>query len=107
MASDTVTLAAGDCPVNKPGLFFQGNIQVNGGSGNSFGDGLLCAGGGIVRLEIVSTDGTGSAASTIGIAAKGGVSAGQTKTYQFWYRDPGGTCSNGFNTTNGVELSWN
>ncbi len=107
VASDTVTLAAGDCPVNKPGLFFQGNIQVNGGSGNSFGDGLLCAGGGIVRLEIVSTDGTGSAASTIGIAAKGGVSAGQTKTYQFWYRDPGGTCSNGFNTTNGVELSWN
>ncbi|MFT7669729.1 MAG: plastocyanin [Planctomycetota bacterium] len=108
VASDTLVLSASGCPTGNSGLFFQGATQVGGALGVSFGDGLLCAGGSIVRLQVAPTDGSGTATSSIVISVKGGVSAGQTQNYQYWYRDPAaGPCGNGFNTSNALEITWN
>ena len=88
------------------GLYFQGNNAVNGGNGVAFGDGLRCAGNEAVRLQIVTASGGGSSTS-ISIGTKGGVSTGDTKRYQLWYRDTGTSpCGNLFNFTNGYEITW-
>jgi len=107
VADDSFVLNATDCPAMRPGLFFQGNGQVNGGAGVTFGDGLLCAGMGIVRLQVIVTDAFGNASSTISLSDRGGVGAGETKTYQYWFRDPMGPCGQNFNTTSGLEVPWN
>ncbi len=101
-----VLLASGS-PPNQPGLFFQGDNAINGGLGLSFGDGLRCAGGNVVRLEVVPTNGAGDASSSLSLSVAGAVTAGQTKRYQWWYRDPvGGQCGSGFNLSNGLEVNW-
>ena len=92
-----------------PGLFFQGNNAVNSGNGNIFGDGLRCAGGGVIRLEVrfANAGNNYTADSTLPVAAAGGASAGQTKRYQYWYRDSGTSpCASLFNLSNGVEVTW-
>ena len=42
------------------------------------------------------------------LAVKGGVSAGDLRRYQLWFRDPGSEspCGAGFNLSNGLELTW-
>ncbi|MDP6763141.1 MAG: hypothetical protein QF860_09790 [Planctomycetota bacterium] len=103
-AGDLV-LAGSQLVPGQPGLYFQGNNAVNGGNGNAFGDGLRCAGGSVVRLQVRSASGGGTSATTIDIAAAGGVSAGDTKRYQLWYRDPASSpCGTTFNLTNGVGV---
>ena len=92
-----------------PGLYFQGNNAINGGNGNAFGDGLRCAGGGVIRLEVqfANSSNNFTSATTGSISGAGGVSAGQTKRYQLWYRDSGASpCSSLFNFTNGYEVTW-
>jgi hypothetical protein len=114
-ASGTASVAADDLVLSAtnltsgPGLFFQGNNAVNSGNGNSFGDGLRCAGFNVVRLEVQFSNAANgfTADSTISISTRGGVSVGQTKRYQFWYRDSGGSpCHSQFNLTNGYEITW-
>jgi hypothetical protein len=97
-------LKAEHLPVG-PGLYFQGENAVNGGQGSYFGDGLRCAGGGVIRLEVQFSSG-GNSHSTVSIVTKGGVVAGQTKHYQLWYRDPNTPCGSTFNLTNGYEITW-
>ena len=92
---------------NQPGLYFQGDNQVAGGAGVPFGDGLRCAGGGVVRLQVLAADAGGVSSTSVDLAAAGGVSAGQTTRYQIWYRDPQTSpCGNGFNLSNGYEVVW-
>ena len=105
-AGDLVLEAEGLVP-SQPGLFFQGNNAINAGNGNPFGDGLRCAGGGVVRLEVIfgAADGTGS--SSVNIASRGGCAAGDTKRYQLWSRDPiTSPCGSNFNLSNGLEVTW-
>lgn len=107
VSSDTVVLTADRGAKNQPGLFFQGDQEVNAGRGVIFGDGLRCAGGTTVRLEIVTTDAVGDAETTIDIGAAGGVSGGDVRYYQFWFRDPvESPCGGGFNTSNGYRVVW-
>ena len=114
-ASGSASVAAADLVLSAsqltpgPGLFFQGDHAVQGGAGVAFGDGLRCAGGGVVRLEVGFANAANqfSVSSTNDIAAKGGATAGETKLYQFWYRDSGGSpCGTGFNLSNGYEVIW-
>jgi len=104
-----VDLVAKGVPPKKVGIFFEGTnaIQI------PFGDGQLCAGGQIVRLRPgpvqASADGVaiwGPCEGGPTIQSITGVLPGQTRRYQFWYRDPMGPCGSGFNTTNGLEISW-
>ena len=105
-ASSVVLEATGLVP-NQPGLYFQGVNAINGGNGNTFGDGLRCAGGSVIRLQVRTSDASGSSNTTIDIATKGGVSTGDVRRYQLWYRDPmSSPCGAGYNLTNGVEITW-
>jgi uncharacterized membrane protein len=105
-ASSVVLQATGLVP-NQPGLYFQGVNAINGGNGNIFGDGLRCAGGSVVRLQVRTANAGGSSSTSNDIATKGGVSSGDVRRYQLWYRDPmSSPCGSGFNLTNGVEITW-
>ena len=105
-AADLVLDASGLVP-NQPGLCFQGLNGINAGNGVVFGDGLRCVGGEVHRIEVVFADASGSTSTTIDVASKGGVSPGDTKRYQVWYRDPGTSpCGSLFNLSNGLEVTW-
>ena len=102
VATDDLVLHASQAPPNKAGLFLQGGTQI----ANPVLDGILCVGNPTRRLELVTTDGTGDASSTLSIVIRGGVVAGQTRIYQFWYRDPSGLCGNGSNLSSAYEVLW-
>jgi len=111
LATDTLALIAVDVIPSQPGLFFQANNQINGGSGLTFGDGLRCAGGQLLRLKVsmATSDGTSSFTGIAARAAAKGypISSGSTLRYQYWYRDPSGSpCGNDFNLTNAIEVYW-
>ncbi|HIG11858.1 MAG: hypothetical protein ABGY71_13430 [bacterium] len=94
---------------NQPVLFFQGNNAVNLGQGIIFGDGLRCAGGNILRIQILPADATGSASTSADIYAAqfNPLLPGDIRRYQAWFRDPfGGPCGSGFNLSNGYEIVW-
>lgn len=106
VAGDLVLLGGHVDPL-RPTLFFQGDNALNGGQGFLFGDGLRCVGAPVIRLQTVWPDATGSAITTIDLAAAGGVTSGDTKRYQLWYGDTQPTpCGMGFNLTNAVEVVW-
>jgi hypothetical protein len=113
-ASGSASVAAGDLVLSvsgtlasQPGLFFQGINTINGGVGNGFGDGLRCAGGSVIRLQVATADSNGDASTSINIATKGGVVAGDVRRYQSWYRDPASSpCGADFNLSNGYEITW-
>jgi hypothetical protein len=98
-------LAAANLDPSQPGLYFQGNNAVNGGQGNAFGDGLRCAGGGVIRLQVRFANTSGASSTTANLVLKGGVAPGDTKRYQLWYRNPSTSpCGAQFNLSNGVEM---
>jgi len=105
-AGDLVLEAAGMVP-SQPGLFFQGDNAINGGLGTPFGDGMRCAGGAVIRLEVIFGAADGTGATSIDIASKGGCAAGDVKRYQLWSRDPiTSLCGANFNLSNGLEVTW-
>jgi parallel beta-helix repeat protein len=107
VGADSVVLEVTGSTPSSPGLFFQGDSLVNGGAGNVLGDGLLCAGPPIRRTPPRFASASGTVSSNLPLAATLGVQAGQTKRYQWWYRDAAGTpCGNGFNLSNGLEIVW-
>ena len=49
----------------------------------------------------------GQAQSSVAVGATGGVSMGDTRRYQWWYRDGAwGTCNGASNLSNAVEFTW-
>ena len=116
VGSDSITLVAtGLNPSTTPtGLFFQGSLAQNGGLGTVLNDGLLCAGGTIVRLKGKTAIG-GTTSLGFGVSGDPELSilgqlppAGGTRFYQFWYRhQPAMFCPpERFNMSNGVEIVW-
>jgi len=104
VTQDTLVLSVSGGPANKPGIFFQGNNQLNGGLGNAAGDGLLCTAGGTIRYDVNFLDASGTASQGgFGINA----AAGTTRNYQYWFRDTGNACGGGFNFTNAWTVTWN
>lgn len=106
VAADLVLLGS-RLPTGQFGTYLQGSTSLSGGLGVTFGDGLRCAGGAVVRLQQAQSNARGRSQTHIDIAARGGVAPGDTRTYQLWYRDPlASPCGSGFNFTNGIELTW-
>ncbi len=92
---------------NSPGVFFQGTTRVGSGQGATFGDGLRCVGGQVVRLELAFSDFFGNVTSSSDLALAGSVQPGDTRYYQWWYRDPAiGPCGTGFNLSQAFEIVW-
>lgn len=106
LAGDLVLHASGVVP-NQAGVFFQGNNRINGGFGNQFGDGLRCAGGAGIQLQVRMANAGGSTHTTVNVPSLGGVIEGDIKHYQYWYRDPVfSPCGFKFNFTNGLSITW-
>jgi Tol biopolymer transport system component len=113
VTTDAFVLHADEMPPTTAVLFFQGTSKVNNGAGSVFGDGLLCAGGTVMRLGAKSAvNGSavyGGPVGDIPISVRGAVTYGGLKRYyQAWYRnvDPGYCTASPFNLTNGVEMHW-
>jgi hypothetical protein len=106
VANADLTFAGSQMPANVPALCFSGATQANGGIGTSFGDGILCVAGGILRHDVRFTDGNGMATWGPGFAAANGWVSGTTRNFQIWYRDPTGPCGSGFNVSNGVQVNF-
>lgn len=109
VSADTVRLEGAGMP-NGPALFFQGTQRVNGGTGVVFGDGVLCAGGTIVRLGVKTSSGGASTypqSGDLSLVAAGTLVAGDVRDYQVWYRDAAAYCTAAtFNTSDAVEITW-
>jgi len=108
VTGDTLVLRTTHAEPNNSGLYFQGTTDLT--PGMVWGDGLRCTGGAIVRLQVRFADATGSSSTTTPIGAAGGVSAGDMRYYQLWYRTtddpPCGSGVNDFNSSNGYVLTW-
>jgi hypothetical protein len=110
IANDTFVLQGSGMPVTSPVLYFQGTSRQNAGAGDPFGDGLRCAGGSLVRLQIEINVAGASQHPALGdppIHVSGLTSAGDVRTYQGWHRDVLSFCTTSpFNLTNGWEATW-
>jgi len=98
-AVDDFTLMAGPVP-DQPFLFFFGNSQIQ----VPFGNGFLCAGGGITRLNPPAFASGGTAVRHVDLPAWGLV-AGTHKNFQCWFRDPAGGGA-AFNTSDGLDVTF-
>jgi len=110
--SGSVCAAAGDfvlevdgATAGQFGIFYHGQnaIQV------AFGSGWRCAGGGIQRLAVLSVDAFGHAADEpiwelLG-SGRGGLAVGETRNFQFWYRDPSDGAA-GFNLSDALGATF-
>ena len=103
VAADSMILSASHCPATTPGLFFSAPNLL---TGLPFGDGLRCVGGAIVRLGVVMTNSSGHAETQSSLSALAGLSSGDLRYYQYWYRDASSPCGTGFNTTNALGIQW-
>jgi len=109
VGADTLVLSATGLEPHNSGLYFQADNDLS--PGLAWGDGLRCAGGQLRRLGVRFSDGSGES-DTSGLALPisvkaGNVAPGDTKFYQCWYRNPGGSpCSTDFNASNGYVILW-
>jgi hypothetical protein len=107
--NDQLLLTATNLPNNVFGVYFQGTVSTSPGSPVS--DGLICAGGTLVRFATVDTGSRGVAtypdAGDPSISTAGGVPpTGATRYYQLYYRNVGGPCATNANLTNGLSVIW-
>jgi hypothetical protein len=113
VSSDTLKLWVTNLTPASIALFFQGDAQVNGGLGSPSGDGILCAGGQIIRLG-VRTGANGMATFGVGNPEDfpihiGGLLpvGGGTRYYQAWYRNTQAFCTGAtYNDSNGLRIVW-
>lgn len=105
LAANNAVLSATGAQSNQPGLFFRADNAVSGGVGILFGDGLRCAGGNVVRLQVAFADASGNATSTVSLSS--GLVAGDVKRFQYWCRIPGcSPCGSSFTLSNGYEITF-
>lgn len=98
-----VSLTAAPVP-NQPGIFFYANNQ----NAVPFGCSFLCATGQTVRGIVVNASGNTVSYIYDGSDAKHTLPSGQTKNFQYWYRDPMNQANCGgqtFNTSNGIQIA--
>ncbi len=109
IANDTLALL-GSGMSNGPCLYFQGTGPFAAGLGTVLGDGLRCAAGTLIRLDIVANVGGASQYPQAGdpiVSVKGVCTPGSVRTYQVWYRDAQTFCTpDTYNLTNGIGLVW-
>jgi Subtilase family len=103
VAANDLVLDCASLPTGQFGLFFFGPSSQN----VALGDGSLCVGGAIVRLPVLVSDALGQVSFSLDVTTLGGaIQAGDTRYFQFWYRDPFGPGGTGSNLSNGMQTTW-
>jgi len=105
VVNDDLVLHMAQAPATEPCLLFQGSYLAN----FPFADGLYCIGSPSVRImPVLTTDASGDVATTVSIATAGNVLAGQTRQYQWVFRDgaSGGACGAALNFSPAAEVIW-
>lgn len=103
LAVDNMEFVCSQLPQGGMSVLFMGQQSLNNGDGILFGDGLRCAGGSIRRLGIRGIDSLGNAAWGAGLRNLGQWGPGDTRTFQVWYQDNGGSpCGVGSNTSQAI-----
>jgi DNA-binding beta-propeller fold protein YncE len=109
LGADSVALRGSHMP-NSSALYLQGTAQVSSGAGVTFGDGLRCAGGSIIRLGAkmnVAGESRYPAPGDPPVSQRGLVTAPGDRFYQVWYRNAAAFCTAAtFNLTNGARVTW-
>src|SRR5262249_4591084 len=109
ISNDTLVLT-GSGMNDSSCVYFQGNQLENGGMGITFGDGLRCAGGFLIRIGPKFNVGGTSQYPDAGeppISIATYLQAGDTRTYQVLYRDATSVCGlDNVNLTNAWMLTW-
>lgn len=109
VSTDTFALSVQGLPPVTTALFFQGTVIPV--ELFSFGDGIRCVSGTVIRLGVKNTvDGTASYPNPgdQSIHVRGQLpSGGGTRFYQAWYRNVATFCTpQGFNLTNARKVFW-
>ena len=102
VSANNFTLEVNGAPPEKFGLFYYGPTQIS----TNFGDGVRCVGGSTIRLPLVQTDVFGYSFSDLDLTAHPSITGGATQNFQFWFRDPMGPGGTGFNTSDGLEVTF-
>ncbi|MCY2960427.1 MAG: hypothetical protein NTY35_09715 [Planctomycetota bacterium] len=110
VSNDGFTLRGAGMP-NSSALYFQGTSVLGGGNGSTFGDGLRCVSGSVIRLGTKSNVAGASqypAAGDPPVSVRGLVPpAGGSFYYQVWYRNAAAFCTTStFNLSNGWSVVW-
>lgn len=103
ISNDSLILQVRSAAPSVSGLFFSGTQRT---AQLTFGDGLRCVGGTLKRLEVAPTNSSGDAETQSPLSTVGGVTAGSTLYYQYWYRDVNGPCGSGFNASGALSVYW-
>ena len=116
LSRDTLVLSASDERATSFSLFFQGDTES---APASFGDGIACLGGRLVRLYLHSAVGgaaSGPSGSDPSVSARSAalgdpIAPGSARVYHVIYRDPDpafcpAPSGSTVNATNGVRVLW-
>lgn len=88
---------------SQPAALLQGSTQILA----PFNDGLLCAGGNVVRIEETWTNSLGDVSTTVVLQAAGDLFPGESRIYQWWYRDAHlSTCGTDANLSSAMTVDW-
>lgn len=109
ISADDFVLSVQGLPPVTTALFFQGTtipVEIF-----TFGDGIRCVSGTVIRLGVKNTVGGAAQYPTAGdqsIHVRGQIpAAGATRFYQAWYRNVATFCTpQGFNLTNARKVFW-
>jgi hypothetical protein len=106
---DSLVLVGSGMPSGSGAIYLKGDVAS---APAPFGDGLLCAGGALVRLRFRANVGGCSHFPEPGepsLSVRGGtpVGSGATAVYQVYYRNAAAFCTSAtFNTTNAQLHVW-
>ena len=103
VSGNNYAISVADAPANRSGLFYFGPNQVQ----VAFGDGFRCVGGMATRLVPPQmTDALGAAQRALDLTGFPQITPGSNWNFQFWFRDPGGPGGTGFNTSDGLNVTF-
>ncbi len=105
VALDDLLPSVSDLPPRVPAVLLR-EVGFQSSFSNAFFDGLLCVGPEAETLTPFAAGGNGGWQSSTPLANAIGAAPGRTDHFQVWYRDRGGPCGTGSNTTNSIRVLW-